>query len=514
LQPFTYLSLMENRRVRVRFAPSPTGALHIGGVRTALYNYLFARQHGGDLIFRIEDTDSTRFVPGAEEYIIESFKWLGITFDEGVSFGGSHGPYRQSERREIYKQYVDQLLRDSKAYIAFDTPQELEAKRAETQNFQYDAHTRGMMRNSLTLTKEEVDKLIADGCQYVVRFKVEPGVEVHVDDIIRGDVKIMSDIIDDKVLYKSADQLPTYHLANIVDDHLMEISHVIRGEEWLPSAPLHVLLYQAFGWADTMPRFAHLPLLLKPEGKGKLSKRDGDRLGFPVFPLEWHDPKTEEISSGYREKGYFPEAVINFLAFLGWNPGTEREIYSLDELVPLFDLSKCSKAGAKFDYVKGIWFNHEYILRKSNEEIAAIFAPMVKAEGISESMERITEVVGMMKDRVNFVSELVPLCMFFFKSPTEYDEKTRKKRWKEDSAQRMTELIDVLEGIDDFSKDNQEKVVEAWIESKEYKLGNIMNAWRLTLVGEGKGPGMFDISAFLGKEETTSRMKRAIEVLK
>lgn len=504
---------MENRRVRVRFAPSPTGALHIGGVRTALYNYLFARQHGGDLVFRIEDTDSTRFVPGAEEYIIESFKWLGITFDEGVSFGGDHGPYRQSERRDIYKKYVDQLLADGKAYIAFDTPQELEAKRAEIQNFQYDAHTRGMMRNSLTLSKEEVDKLIADGNQYVVRFKVEPGVEVHVDDIIRGDVKIMSDIIDDKVLYKSADQLPTYHLANIVDDHLMEISHVIRGEEWLPSAPLHVLLYQAFGWADTMPRFAHLPLLLKPEGKGKLSKRDGDRLGFPVFPLEWHDPKTEEISSGYREKGYFPEAVINFLAFLGWNPGTEREIYSLDELVPLFDLSKCSKAGAKFDYVKGIWFNHEYILRKSNEEIAAIFAPMVKAEGIDESLERITEVVGMMKDRVNFVSELVPLCMFFFKAPTEYDEKTRKKRWKEDSAQMMTELISVLEGIDDFSKENQEKVVEGWIESKEYKLGNIMNAWRLTLVGEGKGPGMFDISAFLGKEETISRMKRAIEVL-
>lgn len=504
---------MENRRVRVRFAPSPTGALHIGGVRTALYNYLFARQNGGDLVFRIEDTDSTRFVPGAEEYIIESFKWLGITFDEGVSFGGDHGPYRQSERRDIYKKYVDQLLADGKAYIAFDTPQELEAKRAEIQNFQYDAHTRGMMRNSLTLPKDEVDKLIADGNQYVVRFKVEPGVEVHVDDIIRGDVKIMSDIIDDKVLYKSADQLPTYHLANIVDDHLMEISHVIRGEEWLPSAPLHVLLYQAFGWADTMPRFAHLPLLLKPEGKGKLSKRDGDRLGFPVFPLEWHDPKSEEISSGYREKGYFPEAVINFLAFLGWNPGTEREIYSLDELVPLFDLSKCSKAGAKFDYIKGIWFNHEYILRKSNEEIAEIFAPMVKAEGIDESMERITEVVAMMKDRVNFVSELVPLCMFFFKAPTEYDEKTRKKRWKEDSAQQLTELVGVLEGVDDFSKENQEKIVEDWIESKEYKLGNIMNAWRLTLVGEGKGPGMFDISAFLGKDETISRMKRAIEVL-
>lgn len=505
--------LMGNRRVRVRFAPSPTGALHIGGVRTALYNYLFARQNGGDLVFRIEDTDSTRFVPGAEEYIIESFKWLGITFDEGVSFGGNHGPYRQSERRAIYKKYVDQLLADGKAYIAFDTPQELEAKRGEIQNFQYDAYSRMTMRNSLTLPKKEVDRLIAEGCQYVVRFKVDSGVEVHVDDIIRGDVKIMSDIIDDKVLYKSADQLPTYHLANIVDDHLMEITHVIRGEEWLPSAPLHVLLYQAFGWADTMPRFAHLPLLLKPEGKGKLSKRDGDRLGFPVFPLEWHDPKTGEISSGYRERGYFPEAVVNFLAFLGWNPGTEREIYSLDELVPLFDLSKCSKAGAKFDYVKGIWFNHEYMLKKSNEEIAAIFAPMVKAEGIDVPMERIVEVVAMMKDRVNFVSELVPLCMFFFKAPTEYDEKTRKKRWKEDSSNIMSELIGVLDGIDDFSKENQERIVEAWIESKQYKLGNVMNAWRLALVGEGKGPGMFDISAFLGKQETISRMNRAIEVL-
>ena len=315
---------MTERKVRVRFAPSPTGALHIGGVRTALYNYLFAHQHGGELVFRIEDTDSNRFVPGAEEYIIESFKWLGIKFDEGVSFGGNYGPYRQSERRDIYKKYVNQLLEDGKAYIAFDTPEELEAKRAEIQNFQYDATTRMQMRNSLTLSKEEVDRLIAEGNQYVVRFKIEPGVAVHVDDLIRGDVRIMSDILDDKVLYKSADQLPTYHLANIVDDHLMEITHVIRGEEWLPSAPLHVLLYQAFGWEDTMPRFAHLPLLLKPEGKGKLSKRDGDRLGFPVFPLEWHDPKTGEVSSGYRESGYFPEAVINFLAFLGWNPGTER----------------------------------------------------------------------------------------------------------------------------------------------------------------------------------------------
>ena len=504
---------MAERRVRVRFAPSPTGALHIGGVRTALYNYLFARQHGGDLVFRIEDTDSNRFVPGAEEYIIESFKWLGIKFDEGVSFGGNHGPYRQSERRDIYKKYVKQLLDAGKAYIAFDTPEELEAKRNEIKNFQYDAHTRGQMRNSLTMSKEEVDSLIADGQQYVVRFKIEPGEAVHVDDLIRGDVKIMSDILDDKVLYKSADELPTYHLANIVDDHLMEITHVIRGEEWLPSAPLHVLLYKAFGWADTMPRFAHLPLLLKPEGKGKLSKRDGDRLGFPVFPLEWHDPKTGEISSGYRESGYFPEAVINFLAFLGWNPGTERELYSLDELVPLFDITKCSKAGAKFDYLKGIWFNHEYILKKSSDEIAAIFAPMVHEHCPNESLERITKVVELMKDRVNFVKELWPLCSFFFIAPETYDEKTRKKRWKEDSAQTLTELISVLEGIDNFSVENQEKIVEAWIEEKGYKLGNVMNAWRLTLVGEGKGPGMFDISAFLGKAETIKRMKHAIETL-
>ena len=504
---------MAERKVRVRFAPSPTGALHIGGVRTALYNYLFARQHGGDLVFRIEDTDSTRFVPGAEEYIIESFKWLGIKFDEGVSFGGNYGPYRQSERRDIYKKYVEQLLDAGKAYIAFDTPEELEAKRAEIQNFQYDASTRMQMRNSLTMSKEEVDRLIAEGNQYVVRFKIEPGEAVHVDDLIRGDVRIMSDILDDKVLYKSADQLPTYHLANIVDDHLMEITHVIRGEEWLPSAPLHVLLYKAFGWEDTMPRFAHLPLLLKPEGKGKLSKRDGDRLGFPVFPLEWHDPKTGEVSSGYRESGYFPEAVINFLAFLGWNPGTEREMYSIDELAELFDITKCSKAGARFDYQKGIWFNHEYILAKSASEIAEIFAPIVAENGVNETMDRITKVVEMMKDRVNFVSELWPLCKFFFVAPTEYDEKTRKKRWKEDSAQQLGELMQVLEGIDDFSVEGQEAIVHQWIEQKEYKLGNIMNAWRLTLVGEGKGPGMFDISAFLGKQETLDRMKRAIEIL-
>ena len=500
-------------QVRVRFAPSPTGALHIGGVRTALYNYLFARQHGGKLIFRIEDTDSTRFVPGAEEYILESFRWLGIEFDEGVSFGGDKGPYRQSERREIYKQYVDQLLNAGKAYIAFDTPQELEAKRAEVPNFQYDARSRMQMRNSLTLSKDEVESLIADGQQYVVRFKIEPGEEILVNDLIRGEVRIKSDILDDKVLYKSADELPTYHLANIVDDHLMEITHVIRGEEWLPSAPLHVLLYRAFGWADTMPQFAHLPLLLKPEGKGKLSKRDGDRLGFPVFPLEWHDPKTSEVSSGYRESGYFPEAVVNFLALLGWNPGTEQEIFSMSELIEAFDISRCSKAGAKFDYKKCIWFNHEYLLRKSPEEVAQLFAPIVIGNGASATMQQITEVVRMMKDRVNFVHELWNLCSFFFFPPVTYDEKTVQKRWKPDSAQVMTQLADLLETIDDFSIQSQEPIVLQWIESQGYKLGDVMNAFRLCLVGEGKGPGMFDISAFLGKDETIKRIRRAIEVL-
>ena len=505
---------MTDRKVRVRFAPSPTGALHIGGVRTALYNYLFARQHGGDFVFRIEDTDSNRFVPGAEEYIIESFRWLGLTFDEGVGLGGEYGPYRQSERRHIYKKYVDELLENDKAYIAFDTPEELEAKRNEITNFQYDASTRPLMRNSLTMSKEECEKRIADGEQYVVRFKVEPGIDVHVHDLIRGEVVIKSDIIDDKVLYKSADELPTYHLANIVDDHLMLISHVIRGEEWLPSAPLHVLLYEAFGWQDTMPQFAHLPLLLKPEGKGKLSKRDGDRLGFPVFPLEWKDPKTGEVSSGFRESGYFPEAVINFLALLGWNPGTEQELFTLEELVNAFDITKCSKSGARFDYQKGIWFNHEYILHKSNEEIAKLFASVVANNGVDETLERITLVVSMMKDRVNFVHELWPLCSFFFLPPLEYDEKTVKKRWKENSAQVMTELAGVLESLDDFSIENQEHVVMAWVEEKGYKLGDVMNAFRLVLVGIGKGPGMFDISAFLGKEETLRRIRRAVEVLK
>lgn len=505
---------MSDRKVRVRFAPSPTGALHIGGVRTALYNYLLARQSGGEIIFRIEDTDSSRFVPGAEEYILESFKWLGITFDEGVSFGGNHGPYRQSERRDIYRKYVKELLDNGKAYIAFDTPQELEAKRGEIANFQYDASTRLGMKNSLTLSKDEVDAMIAEGQQYVVRFMVQPNEDIHVHDIIRGEVVVNSSVLDDKVLYKSADDLPTYHLANIVDDHLMEVSHVIRGEEWLPSAPLHVLLYRAFGWEDTMPQFAHLPLLLAPDGKGKLSKRHGDKYGFPVFPLEWNDPKTGSVFSGYRESGYLPEAVINFLALLGWNPGTNQEIMSMDELIQLFDLSKCNKAGAKFDFEKGKWFNHEYIMQKDNRELAELFMPVVKEHGIDASMDKVVTVVGLMKDRVSFVKDLWDTCKFFFVAPTEYDEKTRKKRWKEDSPEMMLKLAEVLEAIDDFSIENQERIVMKWIEDNGYHLGNIMNAFRLTLVGEGKGPHMFDISAVLGKEETLARLRRAVEVLK
>ena len=504
---------MTQNKVRVRFAPSPTGPLHIGGVRTALYNYLFARKNGGEFIFRIEDTDTNRFVPGAEEYIAESFRWLGLKFDEGVGIGGKHGPYRQSERRDIYAKYVKQLLDSGAAYIAFDTPEELNSKREEIKNFQYDATTRMLMRNSLTLPAEQVQELISQGTQYVVRFKIEPGKDIHVNDMIRGDVVINSSILDDKVLYKSADKLPTYHLANIVDDHLMEITHVIRGEEWLSSAPLHVLLYRAFGWEDSMPRFAHLPLLLKPDGKGKLSKRDGDRLGFPVFPLEWHDPKRNEISSGYREKGYFPEAVINFLALLGWNPGTEQEIFSLDELVQAFDLERCSKAGAKFDYVKGTWFNHEYILSKPDEELAPLFDSILKQNNIEAPLNRVTEVVALMKNRVNFIQELWPLCKFFFIAPEDYDPKTVSKRWKENSAEQMGELLHIIEGINDFSKENQEAVVMKFIEEKGYKTGDIMNAFRLALVGAGVGPHMFEITDFIGKEETLRRLERAIKVL-
>ncbi|MDR2622910.1 MAG: glutamate--tRNA ligase [Dysgonamonadaceae bacterium] len=501
---------MTRRKVRVRFAPSPTGPLHIGGVRTALFNYLFAKKHGGDFILRIEDTDSQRFVPGSEEYIIESFRWLGLPFDEGPHIGGDFGPYRQSERKVIYKQYVNHLLDKQLAYIAFDTPEELEAKRIEIPNFQYDASTRLSMRNSLSLSSQESQTLIDAGVQYVVRIKIEPGQTITVNDVIRGEITVNSSIIDDKVLYKSADELPTYHLANIVDDHLMEITHVIRGEEWLPSAPLHVILYKYFGWEDTKPEFAHLPLLLKPEGNGKLSKRDGDRLGFPVFPLQWHDPKSGEISSGFRENDYLPEALLNFLALLGWNPGDDREILSLNEMIDLFSLEKCSKSGAKFDFKKGEWFNHQYIQLKSNEEIAGLFLPVLKSYGIEAPLEKVIKVVGLTKERVNFVKELWGQTNFFFVAPAAYDEKSVKKRWKEDSAERMQELIDILQPVDDFSAAHTESIVMNRIESKGYHAGNIMNAFRVALVGEAKGPHLFNITEIIGKEEVLKRLQKAI----
>jgi glutamyl-tRNA synthetase len=505
---------MAERKVRVRFAPSPTGALHIGGVRTALYNYLFAKKHGGDLLLRIEDTDSQRFVPGAEDYIIESFKWLGIKFDEGVGIGGDHAPYRQSERRDIYKKYVQQLLDAGYAYMAFDTPAELEEKHKEIPNFQYDAHTRMNGINSLTLSKEEVEKRVANGEKYVVRIKVQPDEDIEVDDLIRGKVVINSNVLDDKVLYKAADELPTYHLANIVDDHLMEITHVIRGEEWLPSAPLHVLLYRCFGWADTMPKFAHLPLLLKPEGNGKLSKRDGDRLGFPVFPLQWKDPKTGDMSSGYRESGYFPEATINFLALLGWNPGIDREIFSMSELIDLFSLERVSKAGARFDFEKCKWFNKEYMMMKSDDEITKLFAPILEEKGHACDYDKLKYIVSLVRNRVSFVNDIWNEVNYMFEAPTEYDEKSVKKRWKPESSTQIPELMQVLEGLDFANVEENEKTVLAWIESKGYNLGGVMNAFRVAVVGEARGPQMFDIINILGKEETYARVKRALEVLK
>ena len=502
------------REVRVRFAPSPTGPLHIGGVRTALYNYLFARQNGGKMILRIEDTDSHRFVPGAEDYINEALAWLGIGIDEGVREGGPYGPYKQSERRDIYREHVKKLLDAGKAYIAFDTPEELEAKRNETANFQYDASTRLQMRNSLTLPADEVQRLIDSGEQYVVRFRIEPGRDVAVDDLIRGRVTIKSDILDDKVLYKSADDLPTYHLANIVDDHLMKISHVIRGEEWLPSAPLHVLLYEAFGWADTAPSFVHLPLLLKPDGKGKLSKRDGDRLGFPVFPLEWHDPKSGETSSGYRESGYLPQAVVNFLALLGWNPGDDTELMSMDELISRFSLDHCSKSGAKFAFEKGKWFNHEYLQKIPDAELAGLFKPVLSAHGVNPadfSDEYIAKSVGLVKSRINFVNDLWDNAKFFFVAPTEYEAKSVKKRWSAEMPAIMTALAALLEAQPDFTGSVIEPVVMQWIADNGYHLGNVMNAFRLTVVGECKGPHMFDITDVLGKAETLDRIRAGVE---
>lgn len=505
------------RRVRVRFAPSPTGPLHIGGVRTALYNFLFARQHNGDMLLRIEDTDSARFVPGAEEYIVEALNWLGITIDEGIGAATDakniHAPYRQSERKAIYRKYVDQLLAAGLAYIAFDTPLELETKRAEIANFQYDAKTRHLMCNSLTLKADEVKARIENGEQYVVRIKIEPNQEIKVQDLIRGEVIVNSSVIDDKVLFKSSDQLPTYHMANVVDDYLMEISHVIRGEEWLPSAPLHVLLYKYLGWNEAMPQFAHLPLLLKPDGNGKLSKRDGDRLGFPVFPLNWKDRKGDDTFSGYREAGYFPDAVVNFLALLGWNPGTEQEIFSMQELIDAFSLERVSKSGAKFDYEKGKWFNHKYLQNKPLEELADLFQHELIQRDIVEDSDKVMKIVELVRERADFISDLWNQSSYFFVAPTTYDEKTVKKRWKADTPAQLEELITVLESIDDFSPENSENIVKEWITIKEYSLGAVMNALRLALVGEGKGPHIFDITSIIGKEETIERIRKSIRLI-
>ena len=504
---------MTQHKTRVRFAPSPTGPLHIGGVRTALYNYLFAKQQGGDFILRIEDTDSSRFVPGSEEYIQQAFDWLGLPFDESPREGGTHGPYKQSQRREIYKEHVHRLLESKAAYIAFDTPQELDAKRKEIPNFQYDASTRGEMRNTLTLSREEAQTLIERKTQYVVRVKIEPDNEIVVDDMIRGKVVINSSVLDDKVIYKSADELPTYHLANVVDDHLMRITHVIRGEEWLPSAPLHVWLYRKLGWEKSMPQFAHLPLLLKPEGNGKLSKRDGDRLGFPVFPLEWNDPTSGEKSSGYREGGYLPEALINFLALLGWNPGTDQELFTLDELVQAFSFERCSKSGAKFDIEKAKWYNHQYILKMPNHELAERFLPTLQEKGITVSTEKVARIVGLVKERIHFENELWEQSSFFFEAPTAYDEKTVRKRWKEETPLQMQQLIEVYETMDNFSADYQETVIKKWINDNGLNMGGIMNALRLAIVGEPKGPGIFMITELIGKRETIRRLKHAINTL-
>ena len=505
---------MSDNNIRVRFAPSPTGPLHIGGVRTALYNYLFARKHGGKFILRIEDTDQTRFVPGAQDYIIEAFKWCGIEFDEGVNKGGDYGPYTQSERKAIYKQYAEQLITSGHAYYAFDTSEELSVKRAafeaEKKTFTYNASERLNMGNSLSLPKEEVDQLLSNNTPFVIRFKMPDEERVVMNDLIRGKVEVNTKVLDDKILFKS-DGMPTYHLANIIDDHLMEISHVIRGEEWLPSLPLHVLLYRAFGWEE--PEFAHLPLLLKPDGNGKLSKRDGDRLGFPVFPLQWKDPKTGEISNGYREEGYFPEAFVNMLALLGWNPGDERELFSLEELIEAFSIERVNKSGAKFDAEKAKWFNHQYLIKKSDKELAEAFAPILLKKGILADKVFVVKIVGLIKERATFVADLWDQSSFFFKRPEDYDKKAVKKRWKAASYNQMTELKEILLKTEPFTSENTEKAVKSWIEENEYGMGAVMNAFRLLVVGALKGPHLFDIIALLGQEETLERITLGLQEL-
>ncbi len=505
-----------NPKVRVRFAPSPTGPLHIGGVRTALYNYLFARQNGGDFLLRIEDTDQTRFVPGAEEYIIESLSWLGINFNEGVHVGGPHAPYRQSDRKHLYREYADRLIASGDAYFAFDTSEELEAMRKEAEaakkNFQYDVHTRNGLVNSLTLSAEETQARISKKEPYVIRFKMPENEIVEINDLIRGHVSVNTSILDDKVLFKS-DGMPTYHLANVVDDYLMEITHVIRGEEWLPSAPLHVMLYRKFGWAHRMPEFAHLPLLLKPDGNGKLSKRDGDRLGFPVFPLQWKDPKTGEISSGYRESGYFPDAVVNILALLGWNPGNNQELLSMDELISLFSLEKISKAGAKFDLEKSKWFNHQYLIKRSNQELATLLLPLLAQEGVDVSIDKLAYVVGLVKERAHFVKELVPQTIYFFKAPKEFNPQVIKKRWKEDTSIHLRAIGKIISSVP-FDVQQIHDQVMNFIQTNELNTGQIMNSLRLSLVGDAMGPDLFEIIAFIGAEEVNARIENAINTIK
>lgn len=503
------------RRVRVRFAPSPTGPLHIGGVRTALYNYLFAKKQGGDFILRIEDTDQTRFVEGAEDYIVEAFRWLGIKFDEGVGIGGEFGPYKQSERKDIYKSYALELVEKGMAYYAFDTPEELEEKRKEAESekktFQYDCKTRQGLRNSLSLSEEETQGLIASGMPYVIRFRFPEDEMIEFDDLIRGHVKMNSSLLDDKVLYKS-DGMPTYHLANIVDDHLMEISHVIRGEEWLPSCPLHVMLYRAFGWESTMPQFAHLPLLLKPEGSGKLSKRDGDRLGFPVFPLQWLDPKTKETSSGYRESGYLPQAVVNMLALLGWNPGTEQEIFSLEELVEVFSIDRISKHGARFDLEKAKWFNHQYLQKLDNASLTEVFLQDLKQRGIECDFAKAETIVGLIKERCSFAKELWDNGDYFFVAPESYAEKALKKRWKEGTSERMIEIVSHLRELEDDNwAQRAEDFLMDYIKENELNMGQIMNSIRLAVVGDTRGCSMLDIFAVLGKEESLRRISVAAD---
>lgn len=500
------------KQVRVRFAPSPTGPLHIGGVRTALFNYLFAKKHNGVFYLRIEDTDQNRYVPGAEEYIVEALNWCGIPFDEGPGKEGNYGPYRQSERKDMYRQYALALVESGWAYYAFDTPEALDKLRADAeaagQTFIYNHTNRDTLDTSLNLSPEAVQQRL-DACDaYVIRFKTPVGETLHLKDIIRGDIKFESSLLDDKVLFKS-DGMPTYHLANIVDDHLMETTHVIRGEEWLPSLPLHALLYRAFGWEA--PEFAHLPLILKPVGNGKLSKRDGDKLGFPVFPLEWKNPDGT-TSPGYREQGYLPEAVVNFLAMLGWNPGTEQELFTLDELVQLFDLERVHKAGAKFDPEKNKWFNHQYFGRQDNKTIAHELSHVLLAKGINKPIEYITEVVALVKERATFTSELWDLSDYFFTAPQTYDEKAMKN-WKPETGEIMQQLIAVIQNTPDFSSANLESVIKAWMEENSIGMGKVMQPLRLSLVGAMKGPHLFDIMAMIGREETINRIRTAIEKL-